>query len=136
MMMLQFSIPITPVPKGRPRLSRFGTYTPEKTKRFENDVRLLVKSLIGNQQPLETPIEVFLYFRLPVPQSYSKKRTEACLSGSEKPILKNGDLDNYAKAVLDAFNGLVYKDDCQIVELHLTKVYDVKEGIDCLIKEA
>jgi Holliday junction resolvase RusA-like endonuclease len=135
MMMLQFSIPITPVPKGRPRLSRFGTYTPEKTKRFENDVRLLVKSLIGNQQPLETPIEVFLYFRLPVPQSYSKKRTEACLSGSEKPS-KKPDLDNLAKGVMDAFNGLIYKDDSQIVEMHLTKVYDVKTGIDVLIKEA
>jgi Holliday junction resolvase RusA-like endonuclease len=134
-MMLQFSIPITPVPKGRPRLSRFGTYTPEKTKRFENDVRLLVKSLIGKQQPLETPIEVFLYFRLPLPQSYSKKRTEACLSGSEKPS-KKPDLDNLCKAVTDAFNGLIYKDDSQIVEMHLTKVYDVKTGIDVLIKEA
>lgn len=135
-MMLQFTLPITPVPKGRPRLSRFGTYTPEKTKRFENDVRLLVKSLIGNQQPLETPLEVFLYFRLHVPQSYSKKRTEACLNGSDRPILRStGDLDNHAKAVTDAFNGLVYKDDSQIVELHLTKVYDVKPGIDVLIKE-
>lgn len=134
-MMLNFSLPIAPVPKARPRISRYGTYTPIKTKNFEDQVRWLVKKTIGSQQPLETALEVFLYFRLSVPASYSKKRREACLCGLEKPILKNGDLDNYAKAVLDAFNGLVYKDDCQIVELHLTKVYDVKEGIDCLIKE-
>jgi Holliday junction resolvase RusA-like endonuclease len=94
-----------------------------------------VKSLIGKHEPLETPIEVFLYFRLPVPQSYSKKRTEACLSGSEKPS-KKPDLDNLTKGVMDAFNGLIYKDDSQIVEMHLTKVYDVKAGIDVLIKEA
>ena len=135
MMMLQFTIPISPVPKGRPRLGKFGTYTPPKTKKFEDDVKLYLNTILKNHDPLETPIEVFLYFRLPIPKSYSKKRTEACLSGSEKPILKNGDLDNYAKAVLDAFNGIVYKDDCQIVEMHLTKVYDSQEGIDCLIKE-
>lgn len=133
-MMLQFTLPITPVPKGRPRLSRFGTYTPAKTKKFEDDIRLLVKSIVANQEPLETPLQVFLYFRLPVPQSYSKKRTEACLSGSERHS-KKPDLDNLCKAVTDAFNGLIYKDDSQIVELHLTKVYDVKAGIDVLIKE-
>ena len=132
-MMLQFTIPISPVPKGRPRLGRFGTYTPPKTKKFEDDVKFFLKSILTNHEPLETPLEVFLYFRLPIPKSYSKKRTEACLSGLERP--KNADLDNYAKAVLDAFNGIVYKDDCQIVELHLTKVYHSQEGIDCLIKE-
>lgn len=135
MMMFQFTLPITPVPKGRPRLSRFGTYTPAKTKKYENDVRLLVKSMMGSQQPIETPLEVFLYFRLPIPKSYSKKRTEACLSGLDKPS-KKPDLDNLAKGLMDAFNGLIYKDDSQIVEMHLTKVYDVKAGIDVLIKEA
>lgn len=134
MLMLQFTLPITPVPKGRPRFSRYGTYTPKETVKFENDVRLLVKSMMGSQEPIETPLQVFLYFRLPVPKSYSKKRTEACLSGLEKHQ-KRPDLDNLTKGVMDAFNGLIYKDDSQIVEMHLTKVYDVKAGIDVLIKE-
>jgi Holliday junction resolvase RusA-like endonuclease len=135
MMMIQFSIPIAPIPKGRPRLSRFGTYTPKKTKTFEEAVRVYAMQAMGSQEPLETALEAFLYFRVGVPQSYSKKRTEACLSGSERPS-KKPDLDNLCKAVTDAFNGLIYKDDSQIVELHLTKVYDVKPGIDVLIKEA
>ena len=135
MMMFQFSIPISPVPKGRPRLGRFGTYTPQKTKKFEDDVKLFTKTIMANQDPLETALEVFLYFRLPIPRSHSKKRTEACLSGLERPTARNGDLDNLAKGVLDAFNGIIYKDDCQIVEMHLTKVYAEQPGIDVLIKE-
>lgn len=135
MMMIQFSIPIAPVPKGRPRLSRFGTYTPQKTKDFEDGVRVYARQAMGQQEPLESPIEAFLYFRMGVPQSYSKKRTQACLSGSELPVTRNGDLDNLTKGVLDAFNGIIFKDDCQIVEMHLTKVYAEQAGIDVLIKE-
>ena len=32
-----------------------------------------------------------------------------------------GDIDNYAKSVLDALNGVAYKDDKQIVRLDLEK---------------
>ena len=134
-MMIQFSMPIAPVPKGRPRLSRFGTYTPIKTANFENAVRVFASQAMGSQKPIETALEAFLYFRVGVPQSYSKKRTEACLSGSERPVTRNGDLDNLAKGALDAFNGIIFKDDCQIVEMHLTKVYAQEAGIDVLIKE-
>lgn len=133
--MLQFSIPVAPVPKGRPRLSRFGTYTPKKTKTFEEAVRVYAMQAMGQQEPLETALEAFLLFRVGVPKSYSKKRTEACLSGSERPTTRNGDLDNLAKGVLDAFNGIIYADDSQIVEMHLTKVYASEPGIDVLIKE-
>lgn len=135
MMMITFKIPITPVPKGRPRLGKFGTYTPTATKNFEEMVRVYARQAMGSQEPLEKPLEAFLYFRMGVPQSYSKKRTEACLSGSERPVTRNGDLDNLAKGVLDAFNGIIFKDDCQIVEMHLTKVYAQEAGIDVLIKE-
>ena len=31
---------------------------------------------------------------------------------------KRGDLDNYAKVMFDALNGLVWKDDKQVVEIH------------------
>jgi len=90
---------------------------------------------MGAQKPLETPVSVFLYIRLPVPQSYSKKRTEACLSGSERPA-KKPDIDNIAKAFLDAMNGTVYLDDTQVVELNLKKIYSAVAGVDVAIMEA
>ena len=137
MFSLTFHIHTIPVPKGRPKFSKIGgfvrTYTPKKTQDFETEVREAAKQAM-TREPLETPLAVYLYFRLPIPQSYSKKRTTACLTGSEKPT-KKPDLDNLAKSVLDALNGVIYLDDSQIVSLHMTKVYSQYPGIDLLIRE-
>ena len=137
MFSLTFHIHTIPVPKGRPKFSKIGgfvrTYTPKKTQDFEAYVREAAKQAM-TREPLETPLAVYLYFRLPIPHSYSKKRTTACLAGSEKPT-KKPDLDNLAKSVLDALNGVIYLDDSQIVSLHMTKVYSQHPGIDLLIRE-
>jgi Holliday junction resolvase RusA-like endonuclease len=135
--MVNFSIDANPVPKGRPRFRRtktfITTYTPKKTLDFEELVRKQSKEAMGPTDLLETPISVYLYFRLPIPQSYSKKRKEACLSGFRHT--KRPDLDNLIKTVLDGMNGMIYKDDSQITSLHCTKVYSNVPGVNILIKE-
>jgi len=89
---------------------------------------------MGAQKPLETSLSVYLYIRVSIPQSYSKKRSEACLSGAERPA-KKPDIDNIAKAFLDAMNGTVYLDDTQVVELNLKKIYSTVAGVDVAIME-
>ena len=37
------------------------------------------------------------------------------------PKTTRPDVDNYAKCVLDALNGLAYRDDSQVVDLHVVK---------------
>ena len=37
---------------------------------------------------------------------------------------RRGDLDNTAKAILDALNGIAWEDDSQIIELHLYRADD------------
>lgn len=126
-----------PVAKGRPRFARRGsfisTYTPKKTKDYEDSVREEARIAMGSEKPLETPVSVYLYIRLPIPQSYSKKRTQACLDGLELPI-KKPDIDNAAKAVLDGMNGIVYQDDAQIVSLHIKKLYGTP-SVEVLVSE-
>ena len=39
--MIKLTIPGEPVAKGRPRVTRYGTYTPEKTKNYETLVKEL-----------------------------------------------------------------------------------------------
>ena len=136
--MVNFGIETNPIPKGRPRFRRtktfITTYTPKKTLNFEELVRKHASEAMGPTQILETPVWVALYFKLPIPQSYSKKRSEACLKGLEKPI-KRPDLDNLIKSVLDGMNGVVFKDDSQITVLHCTKVYSNVPGVNILVKE-
>jgi Holliday junction resolvase RusA-like endonuclease len=78
---------------------------------------------------------VFLYVRLSIPQSYPKKRREACLSGAEKPC-KKPDIDNIAKTYLDAMNGVIFVDDTQVIDLHVKKLYSEKSGVDVMVMEA
>jgi Holliday junction resolvase RusA-like endonuclease len=136
--MLHFHIDGDPVPKGRPKFTSIAgfmrTYTPKKTVDYELTVRAAAKAAMGPTDLLETPVGVYLYIRLPIPKSHSKKRKDACLSGQEKPI-KKPDIDNLAKSILDGMNGVIWKDDSQIVSLHVTKVYASGAGVDVLIKE-
>ena len=68
--------------KGRPRFRNTGkfvqTYTDSKTKSYEEKVKEAAKQAMGSAGPLETPVSVYCYIRLPVPKSYPKKRLEAC----------------------------------------------------------
>ena len=139
MMQIVFNVSGDPKGKGRPRFARHGkftkVYTDQQTLDYETAIQLCAKQAIGSGEPLKEAVGVYLYVRLPVPQSYSKKRKEACLCGSERPT-KKPDIDNVAKAFLDAMNGVIYLDDTQVVELHIKKSYSEVSGVDVMIMEA
>ena len=136
--MVNFKVDATPVPKGRARYVRRGnhisTYTPEKTRTYETLIKESAKQAMGSSEPLETPVTLYLYIRVPIPKSCTKKRLEAIQNGSEKPIRKP-DGSNILKSVEDGMNGVVYKDDSQIVNIHVTKVYSSEAGVDICVKE-
>ena len=132
---MTFKVYGEPVAKGRPRFTRQGrTYTPKKTHDYESEVAMMAKAAMGSQEPLETPVAVYVYVTFPVPQSYSKKRSEACLNGSEKHA-KKPDLDNCLKAITDGMNNVVYRDDSQITSIHATKVYGTAAMVEVCVRE-
>ena len=136
--MVTYMVEGNPVGKGRPRFAKRGkfvsTYTPTKTRDYESIIKDAAKQAMGNSAPLETPVTVAIYITVPIPTSYSKKRTEACLKGSERPI-KKPDIDNIAKCFLDAMNEIVYLDDTQVLTLHVTKVYGTVGMVEVMVKE-
>jgi Holliday junction resolvase RusA-like endonuclease len=139
MMQIHFQVEGDPKGKGRPRFSRVGNftkiYTDKQTLTYEAMIATFAKQAMGGTEPLKTPVSVFLYVRLPIPQSYPKKRKEACLNGSEKPC-KKPDIDNIAKTYLDAMNGVIFVDDTQVIDLHVKKLYAEKAGVDVMVMEA
>ena len=136
--MLTFEVPGDPHGKGRPKFARRGnfvqTYTDKKTTSYEDLVKFHANIAMVDLDPLQNAVAVYIYIKLAVPKSYSKKRTEACLSGLERPT-KKPDWDNVAKSICDAMNGIVYMDDTQIVDAHVTKVYAANAGVDVGVKE-
>lgn len=137
-MQITFQVEGTPVGKGRPKFARRGnfvsTYTPTKTRDYEDLIKAAARQAMGSSDPLKTPVAAYIYITVPIPQSYPKKRFKACLEGLERPC-KKPDIDNIIKAYLDSMNEIVYDDDTQVVSLHSTKVYGTVGLVEVLIKE-
>jgi len=135
---VSFKVDGNPVGKQRARYAKRGSYvtayTPEKTRTYETLIKESAKQAMGSSEPLETPVTLYLYIRVPIPKSHSKKKVEACLNGLDQPI-KKPDASNILKSVEDGMNGIVYKDDSQIINLHVTKVYSTLAGVDVCVKE-
>lgn len=118
---IRFEIPGEPIAKARPRVTKWGVHTPEKTKNYE----VLVKELyaINHGQTMlegELGIRLKLYFQ--IPKSASKKKKQLMMDQELRPT-KKPDLDNCMKSITDALNGLAYKDDSQIVSATIEKYY-------------
>ena len=131
-----FYVDTTPIPKGRPRFRSMGkfvqTYTDSKTRSFEELIAEQAKEAMGDMEPLETPLTVFLHFTLPIPVSATKKVKEGLLNA---PHTKKPDIDNLCKSVLDGMANIVFKNDGQIASLHATKKYGNTGFINVLIRE-
>ena len=127
-----------PVGKGRPRFARRGnfvsTYSPQKTKSYEDEIRMMAKAAMGSNELLDTPVTVAIYIRVGIPASFSKQKRKDALAGIIKPT-KKPDLDNVAKCFLDSMNEIVYLDDKQVVNLHVTKVYAETPAVEVMVKE-
>lgn len=109
--MIDFIIPLDPVAKGRPRFSRRGqAYTPDKTRRFEADVKKIARRHRPTT-PMTGAIQVTLIFNM--------RRPKACKRAfpSVRP-----DIDNLSKAIMDALSDF-WLDDGQIVNLSARKNY-------------
>ena len=137
---IEFFVPGTPVGKGRPRAARRGTgvvmFTPEKTAGYEALVAAAASNAMRAEAgPLFTgPLEAVLEMRIPIPASWSKAHKAAALAGTELPTSKP-DIDNVAKAILDACNGVVFRDDAQVVMLIATKAFSEEPGVRVVIRE-
>jgi len=119
-------LPGEPKGKGRPRFSRkTGTaYTPPETRSYEAQLKWMAKLAMKGRDPIIGPVEVFVAAVMSVPASWSGVRRRLALYCGLRPVVRP-DADNLSK-MLDAFNGLVWRDDNQIVDLHISKHYGAK----------
>lgn len=111
--MIEFTVPGRPKPKQRPRMGKGGNvYTPRETKNYERMVGWY--ALQAGAKVTDKPIglEAVFYFR--------NKRTP--------------DLDNCVKALLDGLEGVVYKNDKQVIEHKYRLEYDLNERVEVRIR--
>lgn len=98
------------------------SHNDEKNETFEGIVRAEYVQQVGYADPFKGAVEALITACYEIPGSWSKKKQREAAEQTIKPT-KKPDADNIAKAICDALNGLAYKDDAQIVNLHVCKVY-------------
>lgn len=109
--------------KGRPRFVRATghAFTPADTRKYESHLRLAAQDAMAGRPPIEGPVDVEVFAAFPVPQSWSRSKRANALLGLTRPTVKP-DWENIAK-MLDAFNEVVWRDDRQVVDGCIRKVY-------------
>lgn len=127
---ITIDLPGAPQGKGRPRFrvvrtksgATFGNaYTPAKTRSYEALLQAAAVKAMGRRAPIDGPLIVVVRAFMPIPPSWPKRRRNDAFAGVIFPTGKP-DVDNMMK-VVDALNGVVWKDDSQIVDGRVIKVY-------------
>jgi Holliday junction resolvase RusA-like endonuclease len=119
---------------GRPRARRVGkfirVYEPTGSKKWKTEARKrMMEALeVDGSEPVfrsGIPLHVTIMAVFPLPKSEHRKKTVPLI----KWHTKKKDIDNIAKAVLDAGNGVIWADDGQVVLLTATKMV-ARQGDD------
>lgn len=123
--------------KGRPRASSRGgfvrMYTPANTLAYEAEVARLAEAARGSWPVMSTPMSLRVVAHHAIPKSWSKRKQQQALEGQLIP--GKPDLDNVAKAVLDALNGVIYEDDRQVIRLVAEKRYSHDPKVEVYVHE-
>lgn len=119
--MIALMIKGVPVPQGRPRFRIVtpkgkkpfvSVYDPETSRKWKEEV--MRQAVASGHEMLEGALSMELIFYMPRPKSLPKKI---------EYHVKKPDVDNLAKAVKDAMEGVFYKNDSQVCTLRVKKVY-------------
>ena len=135
---IHMKIFMQPVAKGRPRFAPsigpgYGhAYTPKKT--LEAEKQILALTLPDKPStPFQYWASVELIFNMPIPKSMPK-RYQLLAASNEVIHTKKPDLDNLEKTILDALNGVFYRDDSIIYRVEKVKRYSKEPCVELIIR--
>lgn len=113
MLLARFEIPVSPVPASRPRVTRFRTYYPKRYSEY----RKRVADWAADTSQLEALKELYGQ-PLCIVGLFVVERPKATKLEYPMP-----DVDNYGKALFDSLNGIAWRDDRDIAQTILAKMW-------------
>lgn len=126
----ELTIPGRPVADQRARVTRRGTYKPDKCRHYKDHVFACWHKAGRPRVDCSNGLAVSARFFVARPKSHytstGKLRASAPVNFTVRP-----DLDNYVKLLLDSLNGLAWGDDARIVSITASKGY-VESGSECV----
>lgn len=112
-----YVLEIKPMAKERPRFNGRQTYTPEKTRKYEADLKQLYRNIGGKLYEGALSVEVEFHYGTKDKKKWGKPKTS-------RP-----DVDNLIKGFCDALNGECWLDDSSIYLINAVKLWDSKDFI-------
>lgn len=130
------SVPGKPIAKKRPRFYRKGNFVGTYNDQTTEEGRWMLEAKQQITSPLlEGPLCLDIQFLMPIPKGWPKYQIEKIYRGDFIYHEKKPDLDNLVKFVKDCLNGLAWKDDSQVAEIHAVKFYADKPLTYLLIEK-
>lgn len=134
-MFIDFDVLGAPRGKNRPRFGNGRTYTDKETTLAENEIRAAWREAGALRVPdgLAISMEIWLYTERPA--GHFKKDGSLSAEGARHLCpRRKPDVDNAAKLVMDALNGLAYRDDVDIVHLHVWRAWSTPAATRIVIQ--
>lgn len=110
-------------------------YNTDTTVAFEAMLRYAAQQAMGTRPPLEGPLAVTIEMAFSIPPS-TKKKLRRLMEAGIVPVIKRPDIDNLQKAIFDAMNGIVYRDDAAVFSVNAVKKYALKPCVKVVVKSA
>lgn len=118
---------------GAVRMTGRGKFVKGPAKKYLQWKEAVGYALIAQRpQQTEFAVAVKAKFFMPIPPSWSKKKQKEHIG---KPVTVKPDIDNLVKGLFDAANGIVWKDDNQVVRCEAEKIYSDSPRIEFEVTE-
>ena len=138
-MKIQLKFDIKPMAKQSFRTTRNGNkYLDPSVIKYRKTIRNMAILQMQKQkaEKIEGAVNMNIIYAFRRPQSLSKKERNEIDNGKIVPKTTKPDIDNLTKAILDALNGIVWKDDAQVAQINIQKIWSAKDQIEIEIWEA
>jgi len=137
-MKIKLNFEIKPMAKQSFRTTRTGQkYLDASVIKYRKAIRNMAILQMRKQkaEKIEGAVNMNIIYAFRRPQSLSKKERNEIDGGKTVPKTTKPDIDNLTKAILDALNGIVWKDDAQVTQINIQKVWSAKDQIEVEIWE-
>jgi Holliday junction resolvase RusA-like endonuclease len=122
------------IPKERIKTLFIQQYPDPATVAFEKVLAEAGALFMRGRAPTEQPVALLVHAYKPVPASWSKTDRAKALAGALLPTSKP-DGDNYLKGCQDALNGIVWRDDAQVIDARVIKRYSDSPALRIEVRE-
>jgi Holliday junction resolvase RusA-like endonuclease len=122
--MIRIIVPGVPVPQN-------SSWARPNCQAYKKAVAVLAKREMAGCEPISAGV-VEIDFFLPIPNSWTLKKSDAAKAGVLRPTVKPDILD-LVRAVKEALKGIVYEDGARVIEIHVSKSYSDEPRTEIVI---